>query len=290
MHVAAMMMAARDATIPTAPDAPSNFIATATGSSTADTTWDDNSNNESLFRVQWDTDVNFGSPSEDTVGPDVTSFEITGLADDTQYHARVRAENGVGNSAWSNTDSFTTDAAGTPPSAPSSLSAATASESSVDLTWIDNSDNEDDFQIHYDTDSGFGSPTSTTAAANATSKTITGLTEGVQYFFRIRARNSFGNSNWSNTASATTKLATPTNMQGVDEGSFIRFSWNDNSNKEANYEIYKDGSLFDTLSANTTQYDVSEPTSDGSWKVKAVHSTIPDSNFSNTVSGPPWPS
>jgi hypothetical protein len=90
------------------------------------------------------------------------------------------------------------------PAAPSSLVAVRdGGYSAVWVTWTDNSNDEDNFELQYDTDSGFGSPTSVYPAANKTLHRVSGLTRGQTYYFRIRAVNGAGSSSWSNTDSAT---------------------------------------------------------------------------------------
>lgn len=93
---------------------------------------------------------------------------------------------------------------GTAPAAPSLLVADEASTSAIDLTWNDNSDDETEFDLQYDTVDTFTSPTTVNPAADATTHQATGLSADTTYYFRIRATNAAGDSDWSNTASATT--------------------------------------------------------------------------------------
>lgn len=295
------MMSARDALIPEVPDAPSGLSATTVDDNNVDLAWTDNSSGfaqEDDFQIHYDTDSGFGSPTSKIVSADAITDRVSGLTAETTYFFRVRARNSSGNSDWSNTDSATTDAepppeTDPPDGAPSGLSASTVDEDSISLSWTDNSTNEDEFEIQYDTDSNFGSPSTTTAAADATSKNINGLAEGTEYFARVRASNADGDSAWSNTDSAFTKLSPPTGFSGTQQGDpipaatgFVRFTWTETSSKEQNVEIHKDGGLFDTLAANTQTYDVSNSSAAGTWKVRVVHSSIPDSDFSNTDSDP----
>ncbi len=96
----------------------------------------------------------------------------------------------------------------TPPADPSSLSATAISDSQIDLSWADNSDNEDGFRI--ERSSGGGSfALVATVGANATSYSNSGLTADTTYSYRVMAfSNTDGDSvGYSNTASATTDLA-----------------------------------------------------------------------------------
>jgi hypothetical protein len=85
------------------PAAPSNLTATAVSTSQINLAWNDNSNNESGFKIercQGTNCTNFVEIAQ--VGPNVTTFNNTGLARNTRYRYRVRAFNGGGNSAYSN--------------------------------------------------------------------------------------------------------------------------------------------------------------------------------------------
>ena len=92
---------------PTPPAAPSGLTATAVSSSRIQLTWTDNSGNETGFRIQRSTNgVIFTTIA--TVGAGVTSYTSTGLQANRRYWYRVRAYNGTGNSAYSNTASART--------------------------------------------------------------------------------------------------------------------------------------------------------------------------------------
>jgi subtilisin family serine protease len=92
-----------------------------------------------------------------------------------------------------------------PPAAPSDLTAIAASSSRIDLTWADNSNNEDGFRIERCKDAGCTDFSEiATVGANLTSFQNAGLSSSTTYSYRVRAYNSGGNSAYSNTATART--------------------------------------------------------------------------------------
>ena len=94
-------------TIPKTPIAPSNLVAKAVSSTEIDLTWQDNSTDEQGFRIERSLDgQNFTEIG--TVGPNVQSFNDTGLTPETTYFYRVFAFNNFGNSDPSNIAADTT--------------------------------------------------------------------------------------------------------------------------------------------------------------------------------------
>ncbi len=96
------------------------------------------------------------------------------------------------------------------PASPSGLNATAVSTSEANLTWEDNSDNEEGFRVERSL-SGSGSWTTVgTLPANTISYNNLGLTADTTYYYRVLAYNIHGDSGWSNTASVTTQHFTPT--------------------------------------------------------------------------------
>ncbi len=102
------------------------------------------------------------------------------------------------------------------PNNPSNLSASSLSSSQIDISWNDNSNNEDDFQIQRSlTGSGSWSQIAI-VNANTTNYSNIGLNAITTYHYRVRARNTAGSSNWSNTSSATTQSGGSSSAITVD--------------------------------------------------------------------------
>jgi fibronectin type 3 domain-containing protein len=107
-------MLAVEPTIPIAPDAPTNLVATAINGNRIDLQWDDNADNEQGFRIERSLDgSNFTTVG--TTGPNTTTFSDTTVDANTTYFYRVFAFNNFGSSASSNIASATTPAPPPPP-------------------------------------------------------------------------------------------------------------------------------------------------------------------------------
>jgi Fibronectin type III domain len=185
------------------PSAPTGLAATAVSGSEIDLAWIDNSSTETAFLVDRSPDGNtFSLIASLPAGS--TSYASNGLTANTTYYYRVRAQNGFGSSAPSNTASAMTL---NPPAAPSNLSARAVSTSQINLVWVDNSTNETGFHIERSND-GKTFTLLVDVGAGVASYSDTGLLKGTKYYYRVRSFNSSVNpeltSAYSNTASATT--------------------------------------------------------------------------------------
>ena len=182
------------------PAAPSNLTATVVSSSRIDLAWSDNSANETSFQLEVSTDGANYVPLA-TLGANITTYSHTGLNPITTYFYRVRACNSAGCSAYANDSDTTEDA---PPAAPSNLTVAAVSASQINLSWSDNSSNEDGFIIERSLN-GTSFTVIGTVGANVTSYASTGLVKNTRYYYRVSAFNGLGASGYSNTANTKTK-------------------------------------------------------------------------------------
>ena len=172
---------------PTAPPAaPSSLTATAASNTQINLAWTDNSSNETGFKIKRKTPE--GTYAEiATIGANVTIFSDTSLTASTVYFYRIRAFNTGGHSDYPNETSTTT--LPNAPAVPSSLTATVAGSSQINLAWVDNSSNEDGFKIEHKIGAAGTYAKIATTGANVTSFVNTGLTDGVTYFYRVRAFN-----------------------------------------------------------------------------------------------------
>jgi subtilisin family serine protease len=169
--------------------------------------------NTAFTLVKQDTMENVGTSVTYDAANNKATLNHPDLEPGTKYTATVTtdAKNAAGNAltaekVWS----FTTTAV----AAPTNLTAARSGSGSsqrINLTWTDNSSNETNFAVERCTGSsslcasqGSWSVRTSTLAANTESYADSGLSRRTTYTYRVKATNSAGSSQYSNTASATT--------------------------------------------------------------------------------------
>lgn len=141
-----------------------------------------------------------------------TAYVITGLADFTEYNVRVRAANVAGGGAHSSTVAQYT--AGLPGTVTGVSGTSNASTQSV-VSWTAPDANGTpitDYIIEYSTSSTFASSVTafTDGTSAAVSATVTGLSNGTTYYFRVKAVNAVGQSaSWSTISSGAVPAAAP---------------------------------------------------------------------------------
>lgn len=179
-----------------------------------------------------------------------TGYSDTGVVSGTTYYYRVRTANASGDSAYSNTQSGTTKLV-----APTLSSATAASISQITLVWTDpngtGSGNETGFTIEYaactnsdppscaDVNAAYwGTWSSTAAAANSTTTTVSGLIAGRTYRFRVTANLATADSGSSNVLGGTTTAITPPVLSALTvlSTSAIDLSWG-NAEGNSGYKV-----------------------------------------------------
>lgn len=186
-----------------APATPTGLSATMINNTQINLAWTDASSNETGFKIERKTGAGGTWSQIGTTAANVATFQNTGLATATQYYYRVRANNGSGDSPYSNEANATT-ASGPPPAVPSGLSATAVSASQINLSWTDNSNNENIFKVQRKTGAGGTWSQIGISLTNQNTFQNTGLAAGTQYYYRVLSNNTNGDSAPSNEANATT--------------------------------------------------------------------------------------
>ncbi|MDW7690949.1 fibronectin type III domain-containing protein [Flammeovirgaceae bacterium SG7u.111] len=145
-----------------------------------------------------------------------------------------------------------------PPDAPDSLEAVEVTKTSVNLSWLDRSDEETGFVVERGNDSFFASFKEFSLPANATSFTDTALNDNTTYYYRVRTENNGILSDFSNVVRVKTLeevINAPTNLSiGFGDGYHPILTWEDNADNETNYLIERAANnLFNNMTT------VSEP-------------------------------
>jgi FtsP/CotA-like multicopper oxidase with cupredoxin domain len=161
-------------------------------------TWTWTDPNPTNFTIQRATNSSF------TTG--LTSFSIAPAArtnnqivsPNTTYYYRIRANYAAGSSAWVNASPFPIT---TGPSVPTNLSVALTSVTPnyrATLTWTWTDPNPTNFTIQRATNSSFTTGLTSFSIAPAARTNNQIVSPNTTYYFRIRANNAAGSSDWAN--------------------------------------------------------------------------------------------
>ncbi len=191
-------------------NAPGQLAATAVSASQINLTWQDNSTTETGFEVWRSTTGASGTYSLlASVGANATGYNNTGLTGGTQYCYKVRAIAGGTQSAFSAAVCATTSSGGS--NAPSNLNAVPVSQSQINVTWVDNTTNESQFEVWRSTTGLSGSYKAVAwISPNRTSYSNVGLNPSSTYCYKVKAMLSGGGQTaYAGPVCATTPAADP---------------------------------------------------------------------------------
>ena len=143
----------------------------------------------------WSADINLTA----------CSYDHTSLTNGDTYEARVRAVNSEGNSPWTNPAGTGSPSASRPAGGAQLALRATAGDGRIELDWLEPENNGSPIlRYRYQWKSGgqaYGSAREVTVTG--LSATVTSLSNGTEYDFRVRSESVVGNSDWSNEESAS---------------------------------------------------------------------------------------
>jgi phage tail sheath protein FI/fibronectin type 3 domain-containing protein len=222
--------------VPTAAQTPTGLTATA-GDGQVSLTWSASAG-ATGYTVYYS--ASSGEETTNTLGfvstSDTSCIATENLTNGTEYYFVVEASNAGGASGPSSEVSATPTAATTAPATPTGLTAA-AGDAQVTLNW-DAAANAAYYQIYVGTSPNGESSTAATPPGpvyGSTSATVNvGLTNGTEYYFQVKAFNSFlpAGTGPSNEASATPQAppppaipATPTGVVATSGDQQITLTW-----------------------------------------------------------------
>ncbi len=196
--------------------APTNLTTTQISITSANIAWNDNSTGEEKFEIErkLSADATYIKIGEVTGSTATTkAYTDTTVVPSSTYDYRVKGVFGTNSSAYITKTGYENTFA-----APTNLTASVESETSIKLTWTDNSVGEDGFKI--DRKIGAAGTWVTdyaSVASNVSTWTDNGLSIGITYYYRARAYNLTYNSN--NTSEIYAEIA-PAGFVSIPIGSF----------------------------------------------------------------------
>ena len=261
------------------PAAPTGLTATA-GNQQVTLSWTAGSDNGSAI-TQYQYQQNGGSwAAIANSGASTTSHTVTGLTKGTEYKFKVRAKNTHGDGAASAEVKATPVG---PPEQPTGLT-ATDGDQQVTLSWTAPANNGGSAITEWDYQQDGGSWTAiANSGADTTSHTVTGLTNGTEYTFKVRAVNTHGDGAESAAKKATpaTTPAAPTGLSATDTdqaSGAVKLTWTapttTGGSAITGYKYSKDnGTNWSTTGTTTASYTATGLTNGTAYtfKVRAVN-------------------
>ncbi len=244
---------------------PTNLTATASTSAVSITlNWTDTNTTETGYQIERSVHNAATWSAIASVGANTTTFtNSASILCATAYDYRVRAYQGSDYSGYSSVATATTLIC--PPLTPTGFTATAVSQSRINLSWNDPSNDPRYQESGYDIQRAIGAG-SFSMLVTIPSGTLTysnsGLTCGTNYSYRIQTFNAGGTSSWATVTTSTNACAAPAAPTALAARPISRFNavitWGDVEDETAYYvERSLNGSTWTqiaTLPSNSTQY------------------------------------
>jgi uncharacterized protein (TIGR02145 family) len=163
------------------------------------------------YTLQISASSEFGNYEFNQSGLIGTSRLVTGLKNFRQYYWRVSATNSFGTTGYSEVFNFNTEPGGTAPNAPILVTPANNANQIVlppTLTWSA-STGATSYSLQVSASSTFQNFAFDQSGLTEESKQVTALRSSTKYYWRVKAFNSFGASDYSTTYNFTTDGTVP---------------------------------------------------------------------------------
>lgn len=190
------------------PIAPSGLTVVSTSNNEISIEWVDEASFENGYRVQIEEGELFNTVAELEI--DTESYVLMGLLEATAYSIRVVVFNSGGETPSNKIVGVTTQ---DPPEAPSQLTLSiNSSGDEIEMSWLDNSNNEEGFAVERSVGDleNFEEIVATDSDEISFKDTVE---VGLKYFYRVRAFNDGGNSDYSN---ITGNVLASVNLKDID--------------------------------------------------------------------------
>lgn len=237
----------------------SSVASTGVGSSSATISWATDEGADT--QVEYGTTASYGSTT--TLNSTLVINHVaglTGLSASTVYHYRVRSRDLAGNLSISADFTFTTGAAAdTTPPAVSGIGSSAITATAATVSWTTNE--ASDTQVEYGLSTAYGS-TTTLNISMVTSHvaTLSGLTAGTLYHYRVSSRDAAGNLTVSADRTFTTAAppdTTAPTISGVTSASTsstaATVSWATNEASDTQVEYGVTAAYGSTTTLNATR-------------------------------------
>ena len=286
------------------PNAPENLSA-APGDGQVALSWDKPSNDATIGNYTYEVSTDGGTTFAEIEGSSATTtaHTVMGLNNGTEYTLALRAENDAGKGLAATVTARPIAV----PAAPT-ISSVTPGDRQVALTWDDPDDDTiTGYQVSTDGGETFADIDDTDISENDTDNTlaytVTGLTNGTEYTFKLRAVNASG-VGAAATVTATMRPAAPTNFEAARDsgGGEVALRWDDPDNDTiTGYQVSTDGGTTFTDIAgadisegdtgNTLEYTVTGLTNgtEYTFKLRAVNASGAGAASPDATATPLWP-
>jgi len=182
------------------PDNPSHLVAVCVSKSQVNLFWIDESHDEDKFIIEREIGPSDSYAEVARTNAGIESYSDTGLVSETLYYYRIRAYSYYGGYSGPSNEvpvmTFLNE--------PTGLTSTAISAVQIDISWTDNSNQEEECRIERKEGLGGTYVQVDTVNAGITSYSDIGLTGGTTYYYRVKAYCPNAGSAYSNETNATT--------------------------------------------------------------------------------------